>query len=102
MLLPKDIRNNLILLVIATLFALSIAEYVVSKVFIDPVISAAREHGAEFDARSRLPVVLACRKIKDNCYPSVPPNSFLKTPLEVGDNNIIPPDQPGKFEHYWL
>ena len=66
-------------------------EWVVGKILLTPAaVSIALEEGIDFDTRSRLEVVLDCRKSDKSCYPAVPPHTFLANKLEVAGERIVP------------
>jgi len=87
----KTFGKNLLLLIISVAVSLFFMEWVAGKVLSTPVAAAiAYKEGVDFDTRSRLEVVLDCRKSGQSCYPAVPPNTFLSNNLEVGGDRIVP------------
>ena len=89
--LSKTFGANLILLTLSTLVALFITEWAVGKILFTPAAAAlASSAGVDFDTRSRLEVVLDCRKRDPFCYPAVPPNTFLSYKLEVNGERVLP------------
>ena len=79
-----------LLVVVSLLLSLLVAELVAGWVVADPRHAVARKNGVEYDDRSRLQVILDCRKTIKNCFPSVPPNTFIKNRLKVGESMLLP------------
>jgi hypothetical protein len=87
----KTFSQNFLLLIISIVISILLIEWVVGKIFFTPAAaSIALEEGIDFDTRSRLEVVLDCRKSDKSCYPAVPPHTFLTNKLEVAGERIVP------------
>jgi hypothetical protein len=80
----------LLLVVVSFLLSLIVAEFVASWIVAEPRSVIARKNGLEYDDRSRLQVILNCRKTTENCFPSVPPNTFIGRRLKVGESMLLP------------
>ena len=87
----KTFSQNFLLLIISIVISILLVEWAVGKIFFTPAAaSIALEEGVNFDTRSRLEVVLDCRKSDKSCYPVVPPHTFLTNKLEVTGEGIVP------------
>lgn len=90
MLISKTFGQNVFLLIISITAPILLLEWVVGKMILPPAASIALKQGVDFDVRSRLEVILDCRKRGKLCYPAVPPNTFLSERLEVDGEQILP------------
>ena len=79
----------LLLVVVSLLLSLIVAEFVTSCIVAEPQSVFARKNGVEYDDRSRLQVILNCRKATENCFLSVPPNTFIGSRLKVGGEHAV-------------
>jgi hypothetical protein len=79
-----------LLVVVSLILSLLVAEIVAGWVVADPRHAAARKYGVEYDERSRLQAILDCREATDNCFLSVPPNTFIGNRLKVGESMLLP------------
>ena len=87
----KTLGPNLILFILSMSVTLFLAEWVVGKILFTPAAAAiASKDGIDFDKRSRLDVVLDCRKQDQSCYPAVPPNTFLNEGLDLDGEKVLP------------
>ncbi len=84
------ILASFILIISSISLALLGAEIVAGWLGMDPKIELAEKYGVEYDTRSRLQVVLDCQKNNKNCFPSVPPNTFIANGLKLVDNVVLP------------
>ena len=83
----KPFIKTFLLVVSSLVLSLLVAEFVASWVLTEPRQVAARKSGVEYDERSRLEVILNCRKTTEDCFPSVPPNTFIENRLKVHSKN---------------
>jgi hypothetical protein len=86
----KSLGHSLLLSLVSIVFALLFMEWVAGMFVATPAARIAASGGIDFDTRSRLDVVLDCRKSGQSCYPAVPPNTFLENKLELNGDRIIP------------
>ena len=86
----KPFIKTFLLVVVSLVLSLLVAEFVASWVLTEPRQVAARKSGVEYDERSRLQVILNCRKTTEDCFPSVPPNTFIENRLKVGESMLLP------------
>ena len=86
----KPFIRAFLLVVVSLVLSLLVAELVASWVLTEPRQVAARKSGVEYDERSRLQVILNCRKTTEDCFPSVPPNTFIENRLKVGESMLLP------------
>ena len=86
----KPFIRAFLLVVVSLVLSLLVAEFVASWVLTEPRQVAARKSGVEYDERSRLQVILNCRKATEDCFPSVPPNTFIENRLKVGESMLLP------------
>ena len=86
----KPFIRAFLLVVVSLVLSLLVAEFVASWVLTEPRQVAARKSVVEYDERSRLQVILNCRKTTEDCFPSVPPNTFIENRLKVGESMLLP------------
>ena len=86
----KPFIKTFLLVVVSLVLSLLVAEFVASWVLTEPRQVAARKSGVEYDERSRLQVILDCRETTEDCFPSVPPNTFIGRRLKVGESMLLP------------
>ena len=86
----KPFIKTFLLVVVSLVLSLLVAEFVASWVLTEPRQVAARKSGVEYDEGSRLQVILNCRETAENCFPSVPPNTFIEKRLKVGESMLLP------------
>ena len=86
----KPFIKTFLLVVVSLVLSLLVAEFVASWVVADPRSVVARKNSVEYDDRSRLQVILDCRETTGNCFPSVPPNTFIGRRLKVGESMLLP------------
>jgi hypothetical protein len=79
-----------LLVAVSLILSLLVAEIVAGWVVADPRQAVAHKNGVEYDDRNRLQVILDCRKTTYNCFPSVPPNTFIENRLRVGESMLLP------------
>jgi hypothetical protein len=86
----KSFIRTFLLVVVYLVLSLLVAEFVAGWALTEPRQVAARKSGVEYDERSRLQVILNCRETTEDCFPSVPPNTFIENRLKVGESMLLP------------
>jgi len=87
--LPTFFKSFLLVMLSLSL-SLFVAEFVAGWIFADTRVGLAKKFGVEYDDRSRLQVVLDCRKTNQSCFPSVPPSTFIVNGLKLADSVLLP------------
>ena len=82
--------KSFLLLVLSVSLSLLVAEVVAGWIAVDARTGLAKKYGVKYDDRNRLQVVLDCRKTNQNCFPSVPPITFLANGLKLTDSVLFP------------